>query len=762
MVRASNIPAETRAADRWLVWRREPVHDTGRFTKIPYIATEPSQLASSTDSSTWRSFDDALVAFEDGKSDGVGFALGDGFVGVDIDKCVTDGTIDDDAQAIIAAIDSYTEFSPSGSGVHILMHGVLPQGRRRTGRYELYDSARYFTVTGNHVSGTPTTLTDATAALAQVHHQLFALPSKSPAMAPVMVETITDAPPEITDAQLLEKMFGASNGVAIRALWNGDIAGYPSRSEADLALANHLVWWCNHDAHRVDALFRRSQLYREKWDKPRGTDTYGGRTISTAMAACQGGYTGGDDVEVIVTPPHQVSAPAPCALAEVDAAFIYWLGPEYDLQALHAVLAVAAVEQLDGDPAWALVLSGPGNAKTETVTTLEGAGALVTSTIASEGALLSGSAKREQTKDSTGGLLRRIGDRGLLVIKDVTSILAMHRDTRGALLAALREIHDGRWERNVGVDGGRSLKWTGRLVVIGAVTTVWDRAHDVISAMGDRFVLVRMDSNKGRHAAGRRACRNVGDEVQMRSELAAVVGGVLATVTPQATIQLTEPEEDRLLRAADVVTLARTGVDYDYRGDVVDAHAPEMPTRFVKQLKQIVRGAVAIGLDRTAAVQLAIRCARDSMPPLRLAIVDDIAAHPGSQTRDVRRRLDKPRATIDRQLQALHMLGVLLCDEEETTHRGEAVTRWRYRLAPGIDPDVLDPDSVPEKSVPIHMDIKRERDKKEHTVVTDISGTESCITPVDCGDPRTARTVSNELRPGAPANGTTPAASAPD
>ena len=109
-------------------------------------------------------------------------------------------------------------------------------------------------------------------------------------------------------------------------------------------------------------------------------------------------------------------------------------------------------------------------------------------------------------------------------------------------------------------------------------------------------------------------------------------------------------ETDVLLAAADVVTLARTGVDYDYRGDVIDAHAPEMPTRFAKQLAQVVRGGVAIGMARPDALRLAIRCARDSMPPLRLMILDDLVAHPASSTAEVRTRLGKPRSTVDRQL----------------------------------------------------------------------------------------------------------------
>jgi hypothetical protein len=119
-----------------------------------------------------------------------------------------------------------------------------------------------------------------------------------------------------------------------------------------------------------------------------------------------------------------------------------------------------------------------------------------------------------------------------------------------------------------------------------------------------------------------------------------------------------------------------------------------MPTRFMKQMVQLVRGAVAIGMDRRCALRLAIRCARDSMPPLRLAIVEDLTEHPASTPTEVRRRLDKPRATIDRQLQSLHILGVAALDE---TEREDGKTTWRYSIADGINPNAL---SSPEMSPP--------------------------------------------------------------
>jgi hypothetical protein len=425
-----------------------------------------------------------------------------------------------------------------------------------------------------------------------------------------------------------------------------------------------------------------------------------------------------DDPDALIgksATPTPAETPKPCTLDQAHGVFRRWLGASYDFDSLDALLCALAAERLGGDPLWLLIVSGPGNAKTETVQAAVGAGALVTSTISSEGALLSGSPKKDKAKDATGGLLRKIGPSGVLVIKDVTSILSMGRELRAAVLAALREVHDGYWARNLGVDGGRTLTWEGRIVVIGAVTTAWDRAHDVVAAMGDRFVLVRTDSSVHRITAGRRAIGNTGDEEAMRGDLADAVGGVLAGMDA-SDHKLTDAEIDRLLGAADLVTLARTGVDIDYRGDVVDSHAPEMPTRFAKQLAQVVRGGVALGMDRRRALRLALRCARDSMPPLRLAIVDDVAAHPGTFTPDVRRRLNKPRATVDRQLQALHMLGVLTCDEQEHP-RG---VRWSYRLGEGIDPAAL---AVPEMSPPRHWDTEKREGKLGDP--TDISGTAS-------------------------------------
>src|SRR5262249_76304 len=192
--------------------------------------------------------------------------------------------------------------------------------------------------------------------------------------------------------------------------------------------------------------------------------------------------------------PMPISVPPAQALADVHTTFKKWLGEDYDTDVLDAVLAAGAAARLTGDALWLLVISGSGNAKTETAQSLAGAGACVTSTIPSQGALPS---PPPRSANRPGGLLLKLqlGNHGLLVIKDVTSILSMDKRARALVLAALREIHDGKWERNVGIHGGKTLTWTGRVTVVGACTTAWDTAHGVIAVMGDRFVVVRADSN---------------------------------------------------------------------------------------------------------------------------------------------------------------------------------------------------------------------------------------------------------------------------
>jgi hypothetical protein len=174
----------------------------------------------------------------------------------------------------------------------------------------------------------------------------------------------------------------------------------------------------------------------------------------------------------------------------------------------------------------------------------------------------------------------------------------------------------------------------------------------------------------------------------MRAELAAAVGGLISNASTEE-YRPTSTETERLIKLADIVTWARSGVERDYRGDIADVHALEMPTRFGKQLAQLMRGAVAIGMAPSMAMRLATRCARDSIMPLRRTILLDVAAHPNTRPREVARRIVRPPMTVDRELQALHLLGALGRNEQDVMQSGRELTLLYYHLAPALDRQLL-------------------------------------------------------------------------
>lgn len=353
----------------------------------------------------------------------------------------------------------------------------------------------------------------------------------------------------------------------------------------------------------------------------------------------------------------------------VHTAYTTWFGQEYDTGALDAVLCAARAEKLGGDAPWLINVAGSGCAKTETVTPLAAAGARIVSMLTGEAALLSATPADRRAANATGGLLRELGDRGMLVIKDFTSVLSMHRDARAKVISALREIHDGYWVRDVGADGGLKIPWAGRIVIIAACTTAWDAHREVVASMGDRFLIVRQVID--RQKAGEQAIANVGSEKTMREEIGAAVRDLLAVPVPADPPKVDDTAG--LLDLADLVTRCRTPVERDYQGNPVWAHDLEAPTRFAKQLVQLARGGLSLGMTSVAAHAVAARAARDSMPPLYRKVLGDVAAHPVSRTADVANRLRIPWRTADRALQELGLLGCLWWDTD-------AGDKWIYSL----------------------------------------------------------------------------------
>jgi hypothetical protein len=338
-------------------------------------------------------------------------------------------------------------------------------------------------------------------------------------------------------------------------------------------------------------------------------------------------------------------------LAYVETVFQKWI-QDPDLTPLRAVLATyVANRQFDADPVWLMAVGGSGRGKTEIITPLAAMpDVILESSITGPAALLSGTAKKDRGKDATGGILRKVpAGGGVLVLKDFTSIIDMHRESRAEVLAAFREIYDGRWDRSIGTDGGRTLSWMGRLGMVAGCTTVIDAAHAVVSTMGTRFLLVRLRG--GQDLAGS-AFDHVGAEKTMREELRAAVHGLL-THLPGRPYDKT-PVRQPLVALANHVALARSPVDRDQRSEIRLVLDPEAPTRVVKMLTQLWRAAGLLGLDPPKAWEMVRRVGLDSIPKLRGSVLDYLepCLVPATTT-DIAEGVEHPAQTTRRALEDL-------------------------------------------------------------------------------------------------------------
>ena len=288
----TKVPAVLKEAAQWICWRVE--HRDGEATKVP-LDSVTGRYASVADPGTWHDFATALTQYQRvADVDGVGFVFHeDGpFTGMDLDDCrdPATGAVDGWAIGIMHRLQSYTERSPSGTGFHIIVRGAVPAGGNRRGDVEMYDQDRYFTVTGDRVPGIPAAVEERAAKLRAIHAEYIT--------AAVDAATIREREHRggvpLSDEELIAKAKHAANGAKFRRLWHGDTSGYPSHSEADLALCNLLAFWTGGNLQRMERLFNRSGLVRAKWrDRP----DYRERTIQKAIRSCREFYESGDGDE---------------------------------------------------------------------------------------------------------------------------------------------------------------------------------------------------------------------------------------------------------------------------------------------------------------------------------------------------------------------------------------------------------------------------------------------------------------------------------
>lgn len=312
---APTLPDALVDRPQWLCWRTET--RDGTETKVP-IDPRNGHVAAATDPDTWVPFTLARDAAGAVGAGGLGFAFAtdDPLVGIDLDDCrdPKEGHVDDWALELVDELDSYTEVSPSGTGLHVILAGDLPEGRNRRGHVECYDRNRYFTVTGDHLPGTPDDVESRPEALVEFHEAYLGESSTGD------VHSATDSGTpsredcaQLSDGAVLARARHATNGRKFSRLWAGNTGGYESHSEADMALCCLLAFWTARDAAQLDRLYRQSGLYRDKWDEVHYADgsTYGEKTIERAIRRTSEVYESSTGVEIPDRLEERFGAPVP-------------------------------------------------------------------------------------------------------------------------------------------------------------------------------------------------------------------------------------------------------------------------------------------------------------------------------------------------------------------------------------------------------------------------------------------------------------------
>jgi hypothetical protein len=268
----------------WLPFRTSP-RPSGGLNKIPY--DRRGYPAKYTDPSTWMSYEEAVLQSQRPGYAGIGFVLHKELhiVGCDFDHCIVDGVLDPEVEGWVAKLNTYTELSFSGEGLHSLAYGKLPWKANRSGKVEMYTDARFFVVTGRQMTGTPDQVLPAQEEIDHIHGQVF---GNQPVTERITTRATTQREEEagigldalFPDEQVMSALM--RNLVARKYFLDG--APTVDASRADWDLARSLAFFCHANVEQMRRLFLKSVLVRPKTLSKRGATDYLDITLRKAAA----------------------------------------------------------------------------------------------------------------------------------------------------------------------------------------------------------------------------------------------------------------------------------------------------------------------------------------------------------------------------------------------------------------------------------------------------------------------------------------------
>lgn len=317
-----------------------------------------------------------------------------------------------------------------------------------------------------------------------------------------------------------------------------------------------------------------------------------------------------------------------------------------DPSPLYVTLSAVAANMICGWPVWLMLVGPPSSGKTVLLMSLTSIpGVHMAEDISGPQALLSATGKKDIERSATGGLLRQVGPRGCIIMEDFTSsVMGLDKVTRSKILTAFRLAYKGRWSREVGAGGGKSIVWEGKLAALAGGTMAVDRLTTETSELGERWIYYRFPRSTG-WGESKTSLQN-----QTPQESAALMKGAVKAFfeildlrwpcwmegnfkcklqhehyPERVKREFSLAEYARLIAMATLVSRARSGVyRHPYTRIIEDIPTPESPTRLANALGQLYLGMEAIELTEKERWPLISKVALDSVQELRAKILVEV------------------------------------------------------------------------------------------------------------------------------------------
>ena len=282
-----NIPSFLKQQNNWVAWGLEGAQPKAPYNPESLISRNPTPAKAGIQE-TWGSYNAAVECVNGKLAQGIGYEFDDNdLFGVDLDNVMDEhGAMTSEAYTIVSLLDSYTEISPSGKGLHIFVHAPgadITRHRKKDYFLEIYNKGRYFTVTGN-IYGNADSIETRTKELQYIHDKylLPASPQKVAVVNPALA--VTSVP---TDMFL---RVGLERDKVFAAIWGGE-RRHGNESSDDIALMNKLAYWCNANSNAMIKAFLASPHYAQKDEKHTKKCQRSDYLQNTAIKACSTVYS---------------------------------------------------------------------------------------------------------------------------------------------------------------------------------------------------------------------------------------------------------------------------------------------------------------------------------------------------------------------------------------------------------------------------------------------------------------------------------------